>query len=341
MTAALRRWATLALAPLVAAAIAVAVPAAPAAAEPGGGTETDEGTQNATLNDVLEASSRRYQEAKSAVTRSTKTQLTLAIKVREAEETRDRLLPQVDAVADRQYRTGGLGSVGFMLDGTGSDDFVRRTISLEELNRVQDSTLRELNTAIKRVADTKAALDTEVRAQKQNLLAMQKQKESAEKALQLVGGRSLTGGFVAAKSPVAAPAPRDGNGDLPKESCSEDDPTTGGCVTPRTLHMYKEVKKAGFNRFVGCHRNGGPFEHPKGLACDWSLQKRGFSAAHNDDMRRYGNNLMAFLMRNADRLGIYYVIWYKQICFPAAGTGCWHSYSGPSDHTDHVHVSML
>jgi hypothetical protein len=47
---------------------------------------------------------------------------------------------------------------------------------------------------------------------------------------------------------------------------------------------------------------------------------------------------MAFLVRNADRLGIYYVIWYAQIWFPATG---WKSYHGPSNHKDHVHVSML
>ena len=55
-------------------------------------------------------------------------------------------------------------------------------------------------------------------------------------------------------------------------------------------------------------------------------------------MFRYGNDLMAFLVRNADRLGIYYVIWNRKIWFPASG---WSSYSGPSAHTDHVHVSML
>ena len=102
--------------------------------------------------------------------------------------------------------------------------------------------------------------------------------------------------------------------------------------------MYKQVKKAGFTRFVGCHRDGGPFEHPKGRACDWSLQKRGFSPWHNQDTREYGNNLMAFLVRNADQLGILYVIWNKMIWFPATG---WKTYHGPSDHTDHVHVSML
>ena len=106
---------------------------------------------------------------------------------------------------------------------------------------------------------------------------MAKQKEAAEKALALVGGKSLTGGFVTATSPKASPAPRNSDGGFSPEGCNTPDPTTGGCITPRTLHMYKEVKKAGFNRFVGCHRNGGPFEHPKGRACDWSLQKSGFA----------------------------------------------------------------
>ena len=40
-------------------------------------------------------------------------------------------------------------------------------------------------------------------------------------------------------------------------------------------------------------------------------------------MKNYGNNLMAFLVRNADRLGVLYVIWFRQIWFPATG---WKSY---------------
>jgi len=55
-------------------------------------------------------------------------------------------------------------------------------------------------------------------------------------------------------------------------------------------------------------------------------------------MKNYGNDLMAFLVRNADRLGILYVIWFAQVWFPATG---WSTYHGPSSHKDHVHVSML
>src|SRR4051794_3683775 len=339
MTARPRRWLVLALAPLVAGATLLVTPAAPAGAAPGGSTSTaDDGDDNPLLNDVLDSTGRRYLAAKAAVAKSTKTQLALALDVKSAEAKRDALLPQVSAVAAQQYRTGGVSAANFLLNSTNSDSFLQRAISLEEINALNDDTLHQLNLAIAQVTTSKARLDQEVAAQKQNFAAMAKQKQAAEDALKLVGGQNLTQGFVVAKSPVAAPAPRNSDGGFSPESCSVNDPTTDGCITPRTYHMYLEVKKAGFNRFVGCHRNGGPFEHPKGRACDWSLQKSGFAVAHNADMKNYGNNLMAFLVRNADRLGILYVIWFRQIWFPATG---WKSYHGASEHTDHVHVSML
>ncbi|MET0419301.1 MAG: hypothetical protein ABW022_25080 [Actinoplanes sp.] len=339
-----RRWLTLALAPLVAVAL-LAAPAAPASAEPDDNKSSEAPDEHkaddkgdAVLSDVLESSNRKFVQAKSAVAKSVKNQKTLAAKVQKAEVNRDLLIPEVNAIAAQQYQTGNLGPVSFLLGSNGSDDFLSKAVSLEEINNLHDRKLRELNKAIDEVNAQKAALDAEVKAQQTNLAVMKKQKQAADDALSLIGGNVVTKGLVDAESPKATPAPRNSDGSLPSESCSVDDPTTGGCIRPRTLHMYKEVKKAGFNRFVGCFRSGGPFEHPKGLACDWSLQNRGFASYHNDDMFRYGNDLMAFLVRNADRLGIYYVIWNRKIWFPANG---WSSYSGPSAHTDHVHVSML
>lgn len=344
MTVRPRRLLTIAMAPLVAAAF-LAAPMAPANAEPGTGTSdtADEKTSgdedDLLLNDVLESSNRRFVQAKAAVAKSTATQKKLAADIKVAEARRDKLVPEVNAIAAKQYQTGDIGTMGYLLGSNGNSDFLSKAISLSEINSLHDHSLHQLNAAIDEVNAKKAALDAEVKQQQTNLTAMNKQKEASEKALALVGGKSLTGGFVDAKSPVAAPAPRNADGGFSPESCSVDDPTTSGCITPRTLHLYKEVKKAGFNRFVGCHRDGGPFEHPKGRACDWSLQKSGFAVAHNSDMKKYGNDLMAFLVRNADRLGIYYVIWFKQIWFPA--TGVWKAYHGVSDHTDHVHVSLL
>lgn len=343
MTVRPRRWLTLALAPLVALSF-LAAPASPASAEPDSGSSASpdeaagEQGKNLLLDDVLESSNRRFVQAKAAVAKSTIAQKKLAAQIKVAESKRLALVPEVNAIAAQQYRTGHLGTVSYLLGSQGSNDFLAKAVSLEEINAQQDRKLGELNKAIAEVNSKKAALDAEVRKQQNSLVAMKKQKEAADKALELVGGRTVTGGLVLAKSPVAAPAPRNSDGGFSAERCTVKDPTTGGCITARTFHLYKETKKAGFDRFVGCHRNGGPFEHPKGRACDWSLQDRGFAVMHNQDMRRYGNDLMAFLVRNADRLGIYYVIWNKQIFFPASG---WKSYHGPSAHTDHVHVSLL
>jgi peptidoglycan DL-endopeptidase CwlO len=345
MTVRPRRWQTIALAPLVALAF-LAVPAGPASADPDDSSsssatpdeKSSDGDDNLLLNDVLESSNRKFVQAKAAVDKSTKIQKELAVEITIAEAKRKALEPEVDAIAAQQYQTGNLGPTSFLLGSQGSDDFLRKAVSLEEINALNDHKLRALNNAIDLVNTKKAELDAEVKAQQTNLIAMKKQKEAADKALALVGGDSLTGGFVLAASPKADPAPRNSDGGFSPEKCNVNDPTTDGCITARTLHMYQEVKKAGFNRFVGCHRNGGPFEHPKGRACDWSLQKSGFAVAHNADMKNYGNNVMAFLVRNADRLGVYYVIWFAQIWFPATG---WRAYHGDSSHKDHVHVSML
>ena len=44
-----------------------------------------------------------------------------------------------------------------------------------------------------------------------------------------------------------------------------------------------------------------------------------------------------FVIANFRALGVKYVIWYRRIWTPSQG---WHDYDGPSDHTDHVHVSF-
>ena len=93
---------------------------------------------------------------------------------------------------------------------------------------------------------------------------------------------------------------------------------------------------------MSCHRNGGSGEHPKGRACDFAAQKGGFGGDATGGDKTYGNNLAAYFLRNASKLGVLYVIWYRQIWLPSSG---WRSYSGAggdpsSDHTNHVHLSV-
>ncbi|MEJ3750852.1 hypothetical protein WEI85_47480, partial [Actinomycetes bacterium KLBMP 9797] len=324
---------------LIALIAAVAVPIAPAdpaVAQPGDSSATPREDEVPLLGDVLDQAGQGYVKARAALQKSQRKQLQLRLEATKAQARIDELAPQVGQIAAQSYRTGRISAAGVLLNSASPETFLQRMKALDELTMVNNQKLSELAAARDQFSRANAAAEAEVRQQEKQVAVMAKEKRDAEKALALVGGKSLTGGLVDATSKVAKAAPRTADGDWPNESCSQNDPTTSGCITPRTLNAYTEVRKAGFTRFVGCYRPGGPWEHPKGRACDWSLLSRGFAPAANEDQKKYGNNLTAFLVRNADRLGILYVIWYRQIWFP--GTG-WSAYDGPSSHTDHVHMS--
>ncbi|MFV2083489.1 coiled-coil domain-containing protein [Micromonospora sp. LOL_021] len=338
MTAPLRRRIpTAAALAAVAALLAGFVVASPAAAQ----DPDDEGAPPL-LSEVLESTGRGFVEAKAAVDESRKRQLKLNLELEKVEERIAALTPQIGQVASNSYRLGRITPVMVLLNSADPDALLERAEGLDMIAMHDNKRIRELNEAREQAARAVAAIDAEVAREEQQLEAMARQKKEAEKALQLVGAVA-TNGFVSATSPVAAQAPRNSDGSWPSQSCSLDDPTTSGCITPRTMHALNEAKKAGFTRFVSCFRPGGPFEHPKGRACDFSAQQQGFGGDAFGDDRLYGNNLTAFLVRNADKLGILYVIWYRQFWSPTTG---WSSYSGAggdpnSDHTNHVHLSLL
>jgi peptidoglycan DL-endopeptidase CwlO len=336
MMAPFRRWFTLVLASIAGAALLAMAPTT-AAARPGDPAAPQEDGP-ALLGEVLTATGKRYAQAKAALAKTRTRQLQLSLELSKAEDRLEELAPQVQQIAAESYRTGRLGAAAVLLGSSDPDAFLDRAAALNELNMVNDRKLQEVTEAREQVANAKRAIDAELAEEQKQLAIIARQKTEADKALALVGGTRLTGGFVAATSPVARAAPRNSDGSWPDESCNNNDPTTGGCVTGRTLNAYNEARRAGFNRFAGCYRSGGPYEHPKGRACDWSVQYSGFSTARTQDQKLYGNNLTAFLVRNADRLGVLYVIWYRQIWFPATG---WKYYDGPQDHKDHVHMSIV
>ncbi|MFG3423179.1 hypothetical protein [Micromonospora sp. NPDC048063] len=140
----------------------------------------------------------------------------------------------------------------------------------------------------------------------------------------------------------AEPAPRNNDGTWPREGCTvRPDPTTGrGCLTPRTAHVIAQAKQAGYGN-PGCYRPAGPGEHPKGRACDWMMTSGGPATGAQ---RQRGDAMAAWAVANADRLGIMYVIWYRQVWSPARG---WRPYRNPfgqtgpgGEHTNHVHISV-
>jgi hypothetical protein len=337
------------------AAVRLAAPGDPSASPSGGsalgpangtvggsstGTDNEGGTP--LLRDVLEAAGRDFVAAKARFNTSTRRQQQLTAQLAEARRRLDALSAEVGQIAALAYRTGRLGPVSALLNSASPDQLLQRAAAVELLTIRDDRKLHELNTVRESATRAKTAIDVEARQQQRQLAIMSARKREAERALVAVGGAS-TGGYVNATSPVAKAAPRNADGSWPGQSCTVDDPTTSGCITARMLNAWQAARTARFDHFVSCFRSGGPFEHPKGRACDFAAAKKTFGGVASGADRIYGNNLAAFFVRNADRLGVLYVIWFKQIWFPATGWSAYLSGGGDpaSDHTNHVHLSVL
>jgi peptidoglycan DL-endopeptidase CwlO len=317
-------------------------PSLPAAAEPGDYTGTDDEGGTPALRKVLDAANKSFVEARIKLTNSKKRQAQLGSQLKELEAGHTRLLASVGKVAALAYRNGRLKTASLLLESSTPESFWDRATVADTIARADGKQLRRLADSREQVRRAKAAIDSEVREQTKQLTIMTKRREDALRALTATGGGGRTGGFVSPNSPLARPAPRNSDGSWPNERCSINDPTTSGCITPRTLHAYNQARAAGFTRHTSCFRSGGGGDHPRGKACDYAAARNGFenrSASGGD--RTYGDRLAAYFVRNANRLGVIYVIWYRQIWQVSSG---WRSYNGGSSpsgaHTNHVHLSM-
>lgn len=316
------------------AAILVAGPASPAHADPEGGSKK--------LRDALESAAREHIEAKAALKSSQKRQLQLEVTRKRAETEAELLRVQVGAVAAKSYQLGRFNGMTMLLNSASPDAFLERAVRLDMMAQVDARALTRYRQALAEAEQAKRAIDVEIKQQEKQVTVMAKKKRDAERALASVGGGANVS-FVNANSPLAKPARKNSDGSWPREGCTVNDPTTTGCITPRTLNAYQQSRAAGFKRYTACFSQRNSGEHPLGRACDFSANASTFKnvdATGGD--KAYGDRLASFFVKNADRLGVLYVIWYRKIWHP--GTG-WRSYSGSggpnATHTNHVHLSML
>lgn len=301
-----------------------------------------DGTGNAALEAQLAAAIRAYNDAKGRLDAARQRQAELATQAQATEAQLAALTREVDAVVVTAYKGGRIRGLTVLLGSTSVGDFLDRATRLREQLRRDDRTLGQLHATQARYGQQRAAIDAEVATQRNQLAMMDARRKQAEKALaDANAGAAATGPSGGTAS--ATPAPRNSDGSWPTERCSVTDPTgTGGCVTPRMLHAYQEVRKAGFTHYTKCWRQQSWGEHPLGRACDFSANASTFVDARATGAdKAYGDRLAAWLLANADRLAVLYVIWYKRIWLPSSG---WRAYTGDGtpagDHYNHVHLSV-
>lgn len=312
--------------------------AAPGAAAPG--TDPDGSTSGSSLRAKLDDAARAYSDAKARLDATRQRQTALADQTRVLQLKLSIAEQQASAIAVEAYKGGRIGAISSLLDSGSPDSFLERALSLETQLQRQDDILAQLHHAQSELATAKGALDQAAHLQQTQLAEVDKKKKDAEKALAAVAGGASGG--VSGGRVTASPAPRNPDGSWPAETCSVPDPTTSGCLTPRTLHAYKEARLAGFTHYTACYRSGGSGEHPKGRACDFAAAPNGFGGVAYGADKAYGDRLAGWFLANTNQLGVLYVIWYKQIWMPGIG---WRAYTGdgtPSgDHMNHVHLSIV
>ena len=312
--------------------------ASPALADP---ADDEGGTQ--ALREKLEAAARGYYDANAVLVASQTRQAEIVERLRSAELALARLTVEVGQVASARYKGSQIGVLNGLITGEGDPALLLQGAAVADFLVWRDDTYLRTYRATKEEAERQQGLlDAELQIQARQVAELDATKREAEKALASVGGL-VTAGYDGGPSIPAQPAPRNADGSFPREGCSINDPTgTGGCVTPRMYHALTEARLAGFRHHTSCWRASDWGEHPQGRACDLSANQYSFGAAATGADKEYGDSLAAWCVANADALGVLYVIWYRQIWFP--GTG-WRSYSGvgdpASEHTNHVHLSML
>jgi hypothetical protein len=301
----------------------------------------------AQMRKTLDGAAAQYLEAQGILEASKTQQAELNQKLAAAENRYARSRASIVKYAGEAYKTGRLGVFGVMLNANSPDDLLSRSAALERMTARDEARISEFVATRREIDTTKAAIDAQVAEQSKQLSEMAKLRKATERALSAVGGYAVDG-WVDPYAPTAAPAKRNRDGSWPKESCSVNDPTpANGCVTPRTLHALQQAQRW-YHYYVSCYRPGDMYEHPKGRACDFSSEPDGFkNFSSKGENKLYGDKLASFFVKNADRLGVMYVIWYCKVwvagsgwkSYSAAGSRCGDSPAG--DHTNHVHVSIL
>ncbi|MEV4259324.1 hypothetical protein AB0J52_39715 [Spirillospora sp. NPDC049652] len=120
---------------------------------------------------------------------------------------------------------------------------------------------------------------------------------------------------------------------------------TGNTVTPTMRDVVLEIDRM-FGPFptIGCYRGGADAQdHADGRACDF--MESGGGAMPSASAQRHGDQVAAYAVANASRLGVSYVIWKQHIWNIARASEGWRPMADrggiTANHYDHVHISVL
>ncbi|MFI0408662.1 coiled-coil domain-containing protein [Actinomadura sp. 3N508] len=230
-------------------------------------------------------------------------------------------------LASTAYMTGRL-DVAPMISSADPGAAVRDAAVIEHISRNNGRRLQTLQ-----VLNTKATESQATAAKK--LDAVKKEIEDLESQRTRV--RKLLAKYKPEVTRTQAPAGR------PDGVSGSKSPITGNSMTARMRTALLAIDGR-FGPFpsIGCSRPGDPQDHGSGRACDFMESTGGQMPSAS--AQAHGDQVAQYVINNASRLGIKYVIW-KQRIYDFRSSGGWRQMedrgSVTQNHYDHVHVSVL
>ncbi|MEN8673486.1 M23 family metallopeptidase [Nocardioides sp.] len=141
-------------------------------------------------------------------------------------------------------------------------------------------------------------------------------------------------------TPGGEPEPLDGD-----PARMVDDPTSGGQITARLLHLHTQATAAFPETSWSCYspRRGTVSEHPLGRACDLTFGNA-IGTNPTPPQLEAGWQVTNWMKDHAETLGVEYLIWQDKIWSLARDAEGWRDYAHGTDittrHIDHLHVTV-
>lgn len=230
---------------------------------------------------------------------------------------------QIRALAASSYMQGAPSSIPVLLSTDGSS--LKGATTLEYLARNGDRRVQAVAGLALEAEKSRRAAQAKVDAVRREIAELESKRAKVRKLL----------------AKYRAENPRRGRPD--GVSGKTKSPLVGNYMTPRMRKVMLEIdQKFGPFPTIGCYRPGDPQDHGSGRACDFMESTAGrmptaSATAHGDSVANY-------VVDNAARLGIKYVIWRQRIWDSRSGGG-WRQMEDrggiTQNHMDHPHVSVL
>ncbi|QXJ27030.1 hypothetical protein AGRA3207_007795 [Actinomadura graeca] len=232
-------------------------------------------------------------------------------------------------LASTTYMTGRL-DVTSIVTGGEPDGAIRDATMIEHLSRNTGRRVQGLRTLNDQAAQSRRTAETKL-------------EEVRREIEDLEGQRARVSKLLAKYKPEVTKTRAPSGGGRPDGASGARSPIVGNSMTARMRTALLAIDGR-FGPFptIGCARPGDPQDHGSGRACDFMESTGG--RAPSASARSHGDQVAQYVISNASRLGIKYVIWRQRI-YDMRGGGGWRQMedrgSITANHYDHVHVSVL